>query len=132
MAEQYQNRAESRKSDLRAQLESDAYINNQVEQWNAGRRPDWWTEEMADNAERNGLSEASIVVERIRHQLGLIHFDNIYYQYNQGLLDEAFWQGSLLVIESMMNNPLNRAVWVNDVFRRPIIDVVEELTKESN
>ena len=44
-AEQYQFRAESRKADLRVQLESDAYIARRVEAWKAGIRPIWWNEE---------------------------------------------------------------------------------------
>jgi len=131
-AEQYQYRAESRKSDFRTQLESDAYMTYRTELWEGGERPPWWTEEMEDNAEQLGLSATSIVVTMILENSSLVHFDNLYYQYDQGLLDEAFWQSSLSVVESILNNPQARAVWVNGGLRRPIMDIVDNLILESN
>ncbi len=131
-AEQYQNRAESRKSDFRTMLESDAYMTFRTELWEGGERPAWWTEEMEDSAEQLGLSATSIVVSLILQNNSLVHFDNLYFQYDQGLLDEAFWQSSLGVVESMLNNPQTRAVWVNEGLRRPIMDLVDNLILESN
>ena len=62
----------------------------ETERWQSGRRPSWWTQEMEANAERLGLSETSIIANNLNIQMGVVHFDNLYYQYNQGLLDEGF------------------------------------------
>ena len=59
-AEQYQNRAESRKSDLRTLLESDAYLTLSAERWDAGNRPRWWNEEIEAFIEKESLSNTSI------------------------------------------------------------------------
>ena len=132
-SEQYQNRAESRKSDFRAMLESDGYMAYETERWESGIRPSWWTDELKVNAEREGLSSTSIVASILSDRMSLVHFDNLYYQYNQGMLDEEFWQGVLGLLETQMStNPQVRAIWLNARLRRPIADLLEKLDEAAN
>ena len=46
----------------------------------------------------------------------------------------AFWQSTLVVIESLMSidNPITRAIWLNEGLRRPIADLAEEYASEAN
>ena len=131
-AEQYQFRAESRKADLRVQLESDAYIARRVEAWKAGIRPIWWNEEHDLQMQNGKFSETSVATFIIMSQLELVHFDNIYFQYNQGLIEEEFWQRALIVIEDRLtNDPIAREIWLNDVLR-PVSDLAKEIVLEPN
>ena len=41
MGEQYFNRAEARRADIRSRIESDAYMSDRVNRWENGDRPGW-------------------------------------------------------------------------------------------
>ena len=131
-AEQYQLRAESRKDDLRSQLESDRFIAVRVEEWNSGNRPGWWSEELEQFVEDQRRSTESIIFDIIGTQLGIIHFDNVLYQYNEGLIDAEFWQTSLSIITNMVtNDPVTRAIWI-DGEDRAIAIVAREIVENHN
>ena len=82
---------------------------------------------------QNGkFSETSVATFIIMAQLELVHFDNIYFQYNQGLIEEEFWQRALIVIEDRLtNDPIAREIWLNDVLR-PVSDLAKEIVLEPN
>jgi len=131
-AEQYQLRAESRKDDLRAQLESDGYIAVRVERWNSGNRPGWWSEELEQFVDDQSSSTESMIFNIITTQLGIIHFDNVYYQYTEGLINEEFWQTSLSIITNMITgNPVTSAMWTNGE-DRAIARVAREILENHN
>ena len=131
-AEQYQYRAESRKDDLRAQLESERFIAARVEAWNSGNRPGWWSEELEQFVKDQSRSNESIVLQNITTQLGIIHFDNVLYQYNEGLIDEDFWQTSMSIITNMVtNDPVTQAIWINGE-DRAITRLAREIVESQN
>ncbi len=128
IAGQYSDRAESSKSDIRAKLESDAYMLRQSNLWLSGERPSWWTEDMEANHKQTGLTGADVMVRVYELQLNYISYDNLYFQYQQGLLPEIFWSGARLALKRDLRQPIPRAVYTN--MSRPIQLVTQELIAE--
>ena len=93
LAEQYFDRSESVKSDLRSLLESDAYYRSQEELWEQGVRPVFWDEESetAQLVREGKLSIASLHLQMLQAELEVLAFDNNYFRYQQGLLNDEFW-----------------------------------------
>ena len=83
LAEQYSNRAESMKSDLRSQLESDVYMNERALIWDAGVRPTLWNDKLAARAELVGYGGKEVRSQIIVNRLMLLQFDNLYFQYKR-------------------------------------------------
>ena len=121
----YANRAESLKSDYRAQLESEFYIGLQVKDWERGIRPVWWTEELDRYKEDAGYTNTDMVVQILAYEIIALHYDNVYFQYNQGLLAEGSWERFRVALEARISDPLQQAVFM---FRqRGLSDVLEDM-----
>lgn len=131
LSETYQNRADSRKADFRSQMESDDYMTYRAELWSSGNRPAWWTDDLESEFEQKGISGRSIIANVINASILIIHLDNLHYQYEQGFIDESYWQGILNVIETQMQDPLIRGVWLHWTPHTPVIDIAEHFTKNS-
>lgn len=133
IAGQYFNRAEAQRADMRVLMESDVYFEVQEERWSRGKRPLWWNEEVA--AEITPLIENGIMsvkefsLEELRAQNGVTAFDNLYFQYKQGLLNEEDWGIYRQMMKRRMDrNAIDKAVLVND--SRPIRKIVQEILDE--
>jgi len=91
----YQDRADSRKEDLRVRFESDSHaadIRNQIKR---GFYPAWWNEGVATMHEE-GYSIEALSRWALRVQLDLYQLDNLLYQHELGLIDDS-------LIDSVMN-----------------------------
>jgi hypothetical protein len=137
MSDQYFNRAESVKSDLRAELESEESYLEFEEMWALGERPPYWDEnwDIARQVEEGIVSVSSIRTQILRQQLRVIGFDNIYYQYTQELIEEEFWLSFReLIKRDMTQSELVRALFVAYARPsiRPVIDLIDrEIDAES-
>lgn len=132
LAEQYFDRAESAKSDRRAILESDDLMRYYEESWALGWRPSFWDEnwEIARRVEEGTISTRSVIAAILDHQLAVIGYDNVYFQYQQGLLDEEMWNELRNGMKrGMARDELTRAVFQQRA-RTTIRPVVEELIRE--
>ena len=135
IAEQYFNRAESVKEDRRAALASPQYYQAREERWALGRRPSFWNEdwEIAKQVEEGTLSVASLYSMITRGELAIIGYDNIYFQYQQGLIGEEEWQlfrqGIKRRLKDDPHRELLRAFWLSR--SRPAIrPVIEQILQE--
>ena len=82
--------------------------------------------------EDENRSTESLIFHNITAQLGIIHFDNVLYQYNAGLIEETFWQTSMSIITNMVtNDPVTRAIWI-DGEDRAITRIARELVENHN
>lgn len=90
LSDQYANRAESLKADLRARLESDAWMARADELWNAGERPPFWNPELEAEAISRGIGGSELEAETMTTRITLIHRDNLYYQHQQGFIESEF------------------------------------------
>ena len=133
IAEQYFNRAESVKEDTRAFLASPKYYQEREEWWALGKRPSFWNEdwEIAKQIEEGTLSIASLYFLITRIELAIIGYDNIYFQYQQGLIREEDWQRFRQGIKRRLkaDPELLRAIWLSH--SRPAIKpVIEQILQE--
>ena len=132
LAEQYFNRAESAKADRRALLESEDYMQYLEESWVLGDRYSFWNEdwEIARQVNDGTLSVRSVEAIIIADQLDIIGYDNVYFQYQQGLLDEDLWQQLRSALKrAMARDDLTRAVYERYA-RTTIRPVIEEILRE--
>ena len=132
LAEQYFNRAESAKADRRAILESDDLMRYHEESWALGWRPSYWDEswELARRVEEGKVSVRSALAAIVDNQLSIIGYDSVYFQYQQGLLDEEIWnQLRFFLKRRMARDELSRAVFQNHA-RTTIRPIVEEVLRE--
>jgi hypothetical protein len=132
LADQYFNRAESAKADRRSLLESDDYMRFKEEQWALGYRPPFWDEswEFAKRVKEGKVSVRSAYAEMTSSQLAIIGYDSVYFQYQQGLINEESW--NLLrtnLKKTMARNKLVRAIYTR--YARSILrPVIEEILRE--
>jgi hypothetical protein len=132
LVDQYFNRAESAKADRRSLLESDAYMQFLEEGWALGNRPPFWDDgwEIAAQMEEGTISVRSAGAEILRHQMSIIGYDSVYFQYQQGLLDEEPWIG----LRSVLKNNMARHELAREVYtffaRRTLRPVIEEILRE--
>lgn len=132
LADQYFNRAESAKADRRSVLESDDYMRYLEELWALGERPSYWDDnwEIAARVEDGTISVRSAAAAITAHQLSIIGYDSVYFQYKQGLLDEELWNGLRAGLKnSMARSDLARAVYAQRA-RSNVRPVVEEILRE--
>ena len=130
IASQYSARAESVKADYRTRLESDSFISARSTQWENGRREDWWTEVDEQRVQDSGISWEELVALQLDGKLALIQFDNLYFQYTQGLLSKEFWVGARESLKNALRSPATAAFWSNHEPRIPIMNMFDELIAE--
>ena len=129
-ADQYFNRSESRKADLRALLESEFYMEETERRWTNGDRPSWWNDNYESIAIELGLSPINIRVIIIEGTMSFIHLDGIYHQYQAGLIEEEVWEASRDSIRSLIRPPIFRAVFLNEGPDLPLRAVVRDIVEE--
>lgn len=132
LADQYFNRAETVKADRRSALESEAYMQYVEESWPLGWRPVYWDEDwdVAKQVEGGLLSARSVVAEILTLRLDIVGYDNLYFQYQQGLLDEGAWNHHRSTLKrAMFEDELVRAVYQHYA-RSTIQPVLEEISRE--
>lgn len=132
LAEQYFNRAESVKEDYRAALLSAEYFRSIEEDWARTGESyfsdrDW--PEMRQ-VEEGGRRISSVETKWLLDRLQIVGYDNLYYQYKNGLIDSETWEG----LRGSMKNAMSSSKLTRDVFKggaRPNIKpVIVEVLKE--
>jgi len=132
LADQYFNRAESVKADRRALLESDDYMQFVEESWALGYRPPSWDDgwAIAEHVEEGRISVRSVETAITLHKLSILGYDSVYFQYQQGLLDEDTWNGLRSAMKNnMVRGEIARAVYARYA-RRTLRPVIEEILLE--
>ena len=132
LAEQYFNRAESVKADRRTALESDDLMRLYEEAWALGWRPSYWDDdwEVARHVQAGTLSVRSLLARILEGELSIIGYDSVYFQYQQGLLDEELWNGLRATLKrSMAQDELTRAISQRHA-RTTLRPVIEEILRE--
>jgi len=132
LSEQYAYRSESIKADIRTKLESGPYMQMQTKIWENGFRPVWWSPELEINMKEQNLSGSDLMSQILQHQMQIVHWDNLQFQFNQGLLNDTFWSGSQRRIRQNLGDPLARAVYLQGARDlRPLIKrLIIELDQE--
>lgn len=133
IAEQYFIRTETVKEDLRTLLLSPLFYQEVEDWWATGERPEYWNEEwkIANLLKQGAYSVPTLYHWILELQLSILGYDNIYFQYQQGLIDENTWQGFRARIKSAMvyDPELTRAVYLRQA-RATIRPVILEISRE--
>jgi hypothetical protein len=102
IADQYAQRSESMKSDSRSRMESEHYVLMLAKSWDGGYRRGMFGEVYEDLYENLGFTSVDIMVHKLGKQQEMYQFDNVYFQYKQGLLAPEAW----LVFRNNLKNTL--------------------------
>ena len=130
-ADQYFNRAEAQRANLRANMGSAEYYANQEAMWELGMRPPWWKEnsELAELIRSGKLSVRNLYYQILESQISLLGSDSNYFQYQQGLLAEEAWQSNRQGIANRIaRSEVDKEIYLYS--RRPISEVIGELSSE--
>ena len=134
LGSQYAARAESVKADVRARMESDAFVAMQAKLWAAGTRPTWWNPEVAQLAKELELSGADLKMMESDRFLTLLQADNLYFQFQQGLLEEGYWIGARRYLkQSMEKDPFARAIFpaLGQRIHPIVLELISEIESEA-
>ena len=132
LAEQYFNRAESVKEDYRTALLSPEYFRAIEEKWALTGRTYYsdkgWEE--FKNVREGTLNIKSVEAMILIDRLQILGYDNLYFQYKQGLLNETSWNG----LRSRLKSTMKESEMTRDIFQRHgranIQPVINEILKE--
>jgi hypothetical protein len=130
IGEQYAARAETALSQIRTQLESDAYLETFSKRWENGTRPGWWSEE---NVFFQGkVTPRDVVVISMLYRYTLIGFDNLYFQYRQGLLDEEEWTLRRNTLRDLLSRDKMRRAYYTDSRSNTytVLSILQEMANE--
>jgi hypothetical protein len=130
LSQQYATRSESMKADIRTRLESDTYMSDRDLQWASGWRPPYWNEQFETDFVKSGRTGSQMVAQVFNNYLNLYQIDNLYYQYQQGMLDEEFWAKSRVSLKNLLRNDLIRETFPRQAELLPILEVIEEIILE--
>lgn len=130
IADQYSHRAELRLMTVQAWLQSDSYMTYRLNLWNKGNRPVWWSENFEAEIKNSGYSGIDTIVEMLAWEMDLLTFDNVYFQYQQGLIAEEFWHNIKELWKQRLRNPRSRAVLLNTAKLLPVQELLLELVAE--
>ncbi|MBO1255711.1 hypothetical protein J3L16_08445 [Alteromonas sp. 5E99-2] len=132
-AEQYFNRTESAKEDRRTLLLSPVFYQEVEDWWSTGERPEYWNEEweIAKQLDQGKYSVTTLYHRIVELQLSILGYDNVYFQYQQGLINEESWLNFRAQIKSgMIYDPeLTRAVYLRHA-RATIKPIIQEISDE--
>ena len=111
LANAYFDRAESFKSDNRSRMESESYMSMTSDEWSRGFRPEWWTPELESDYIEQELTGEDVTAKILSFELGILHLDNLRFQYEQGLYPDFAWFAAQRIgFASLMSDPIGQAV----------------------
>ena len=78
----------------------------------------------------DGPTSTDIVVDLLAIEMDLLTFDNVYYQYQQGLLDVEFWMGLRDLYKQRLTDPRIRKLTLNTAVLLPVQKIISEVVIE--
>ena len=131
IAQQYSERADYQMSEYRSMMESEVYFRVQAERWERGERPLWWDEssDLARQYNAGKISVEDITMRWLAARLSHVGWDNLYFQYRQGLIEDDVWQiyrNNLKI--GLSNDEILRAIISGG--RRPVGELAMVLFEE--
>jgi hypothetical protein len=110
-------------------LELHLHYRHSFEQsWSICSKPSYWNEEwdIAQRVADGTISIRSAHAYILRHQLIIVGYDNIYFQYQLGLIEESIWQNFRSEIKDQLkyDEPIVRAIFLKHARPeiRPLIE----------
>ena len=131
LGDQYQRRAEIALAHQRSYLESESYMDLRIASWEAGNRPIWWNASIEDSAP-DYYDARRFVTRLILLTMQLIEFDYLHYQYQKGLIEGDYWQGSRRNLSALLTGNLAQALFLNQGRRSEFTQLLAEIVAEIN
>ena len=128
LADSFSDGIESRKDDIRSKMESDTFMLMQQALWEAGVRPAWWSTVLENSESKHLASGAQIMARFYEVDLDYLELERIHFRYNQGLIDQDYWNGAKATLKSFLTEPFRRAVFLSRGSR--LSETVNELIEE--
>ncbi|PCI74069.1 MAG: hypothetical protein COB20_15485 [SAR86 cluster bacterium] len=125
LAQSFSDGIESRKEDIRAKMESESYMLMLETLWESGQRPQWWLNVSESYESKTLNSGAQIMARFFEVELDYLELENLYFRFEQGLIDENHWLGAEQLLSSFLTDPFRRAVFLNR--RSGLSETVNEL-----
>jgi len=113
LAQSFSDGIESRKEDIRAKMESESYMLMLETLWDSSQRPEWWLNASESYESKTLNSGAQIMARFFEVELDYLEFENLYYRYEQGLIEEEHWLGAEQLLARFLTDPFRRAVFLN-------------------
>jgi hypothetical protein len=113
LADAFSNGIESRKEDIRAKMESESYMLMQETLWLAGERPQWWPRVSESTEFKNLDSGAQIMARFYEVDLDYLELESISFRFEQGLIDDQYWNGAEATLKGFLADPFRRAVFLS-------------------
>ncbi len=113
LAQSFSDGIESRKEDIRAKMESESYMLMQETLWESGQKPQWWSN-ASESYESKTLSSGSQIMARyFEVELDYLELENLYFRFEQGLIEADHWLGAKALLRSFLYDPFRRAVFLD-------------------
>ena len=117
LAQSFSDGIESRKEDIRAKMESESYMLMLMLMletlWDSGQRPQWSLNVSKSYESKTLNSRAQIMARFFEVELDYLELENLYFCYEQGLIEENHWLGAKQLLASFLTDPFRRAVFFN-------------------
>ncbi|MEZ5492325.1 MAG: hypothetical protein R3F50_18740 [Gammaproteobacteria bacterium] len=131
---QYQNRSEIAIEFQRSNFENNEFVLNSAERWEK-ERPVFWNEDIEELMRVSGVSMEYMVQRFYRDAMSIYSYDNNYFQFRNGLLDEDAWTNLEEIIRRNLRSPLSRATYhemrgLHPEFKKLLIELESELGLE--
>ena len=128
LAQSFSDGMESRKEDIRAKMESESYMLMQETLWESGQRPQWWSNVSKSYESKTLNSGAQIMARFFEVELDYLELENLYFRFEQGLIEENHWLGAKKLLSSFLTDPFRRAVFLRRESR--LSETIDELIAE--
>jgi hypothetical protein len=136
IGESYRVRAQMRIEFVLHEFDNDEHVADLARRWESGLTPSWWNDEVETYQKDNNEPMTAIARMSLRSTVYGELFENNYFQYQRGMLEEEFWTTQQQGIRGVLNNPVHRAViFSNRVALRPetqemMARIIEEIDGE--
>ena len=131
IADQYAQRSESMKSDSRSGMESEHYVLMLAKLWDGGYRGGKFGEVYEGLYENLGFTSVDIMVHKLATQQSMYQFDNVYFQYKQGLLAPEAWLALRNNLKNSLRSRLTRHEYeISYSYYPSLAEIIPEIFEE--
>ena len=127
----YQQRADSRKEDLRTRFESDTFILEVKDRIERGNPPTWWSEDINNYRTNENIPIEELVRYSIRLQLDLYQLDNLIYQRELSLVEDNLVDPIINSWERARGHPLTDGILNMGILRPETYAALEKMWNET-
>lgn len=128
---QLNNRAEAGFDIYAMQFGNEIWIQEESERKRQGLDWPWWNDDIQEYQDQYKVSDEGMYRLYLRARMIVINFDNNFYQYQIGLIDEDTWLPARESTKDLLRSPVNRSAFESSIgLRTPSRALVREMIAE--